>query len=413
MSRFTILVSCVAAMPAFAYAQGMGKISGNEFNPAISLILDGRYTDIDNETLELPGFQLGGEAGLPEKGFATGHNELVISANVDDKFYGQMTTAIVEEAGSVELELEEAFIETLGLGHGLTIRGGKFYSWIGYLNSIHDHAHDFADRPLVYDAMLGGHLTDTGVQLRWVAPTPFYLNLGAEVTTGSEFPGGDNDDNNNGLALFAKTGGDIGVSASWQLGASYYSSEFDTREAGGHQHGSGTTTADNELLNGEVDITGIDFVYKWAPNGNPKQTNFKFQAEYFVREEKGHAEFTEEGVGSAEADYSGEQEGFYLQAVYQFMPAWRVGLRYDRLKADNTITNFVDNGIPLDEFLEESGLGTQAKDPERYSAMIDYSPSHFSRLRLQYSELDNGRDQNDMLMLQYIMSLGAHGAHKY
>lgn len=407
---FTVVGYC--AMPIALQAQGMGTISGNEFNPAISLILDGRYTDIDNATLELPGFQLGGEAGLPDKGFSTGHNELVISANVDDKFYGQITTPIVYEDGSSSIELEEAFVETLGLGKGVTVRGGKFYSGIGYLNSVHDHAHDFADRPLVYDAFVGGHLNDTGIQVRWVAPTLWYLNLGAELTTGSEFPGGENADNNNGLALFAKTGGDIGFSSSWQLGASYYSSEFDTREAGGHQHGSTTTTADNELLNGEVDIAGIDFVYKWAPNWNPGQTNFKFQVEYFIRNEKGHSKFAE-GSNSAEADYTGDQQGFYLQGIYQFMPSWRVGLRYDRLKADNTFSNFVNSGITLDEYLDESGLGTGPKDPERYSVIVDYSPSHFSRLRLQYSELDNGREQNDMLMLQYIMSLGAHGAHKY
>jgi hypothetical protein len=95
------------------------------------------------------------------------------------------------------------------------------------------------------------------------------------------------------------------------------------------------------------------------------------------------------------------------------MPAWRVGVRYDHLEADNTITNFVDNGIDLDEFLEESGLGT-ADDPNRTSVMLDYTPSHFSRIRLQYSEFDNGLDDTeDMITLQYIMSLGSHGAHSY
>jgi hypothetical protein len=388
-----------------------GRISGNEFNPAISLILDGRYTDIDNSDLELPGFQLGGEAGLPDNGFTTGHNELVISANIDDKFYGALTAAIVYDEGETEFELEEAYIETLGLGHGLTLKGGRFFSGIGYLNSIHDHAHDFADRPLVYDALFGGHLMETGLQARWVAPTDFYLSFGAEVTSGSEFPGGEND-NNNGLGFFVKTGGDINESSSWQLGASYYTTDFDVREAGGHSHGHGDDEADNELLDGDVDIAGIDFVYKWAPNGNPKQTNFKFQAEYFVRDEKGHAEFTE-GLNSAEADYDGEQEGFYAQAIYQFMPAWRVGVRYDHLEADNRFINFVDNGIDLDEFLEESGLGT-VDDPNRTSVMLDYTPSHFSRIRLQYSEFDNGLDDTeDMITLQYIMSLGSHGAHSY
>ncbi len=402
----------LVALSISANVHSAGKISGNEFNPAISLILDGRYTDIDNSELELPGFQLGGEAELPENGFSTGHNELSISANIDDKFYGSMTTAIIYEDGETEVELEEAYIETLKLGSGFAIKGGRFFSGIGYLNSIHDHAHDFADRPLVYDAIFGGHLVDTGVQARWVAPTDLYFSLGVEVTRGSEFPGGENEDNNNGLAFFVKTGGDIGSSSSWLLGASYYESEFDVREAGGHGHGDEEEGADNELLNGKVDVAGIDFVYKWAPNGNSKQTNFKLQAEYFVKNEEGDSEFTE-GANTAEANYDGEQKGYYIQGIYQFMPAWRVGLRYDYLEADNTVTNFAGSGIDEEEFLEESSLGTEG-DPDRSSIMLDYSPSHFSRIRLQYSQLDNGHDEtNDIITLQYVMSLGSHGAHTF
>ncbi|WP_116685621.1 hypothetical protein [Pelagibaculum spongiae] len=391
-----------------------GKISSNQFNPAISLILDARYTDLDQTELELPGFQLGGEAGLPEKGFSTGHNELTISANIDDRFYGSLNTAIIYSNGETEIELEEAYIETLGLGSGLTIKGGQFFSGFGYLNGIHDHAHDFADTPLVYDALFGGHLKDTGVQLRWLAPTDFYLLLGAEVTSGSEYPSGENADNNKGRTLFAKTGGDFGVSSSWQLGASYYQSKFDVREAGGGHHHGGEEApeADNELLNGEVDVSGIDFVYKWAPNGNGKQRNFKLQAEYLIRNEKADAEFTEDS-NSAEAAYDGEQSGYYVQAIYQFMPSWRVGARYDAIEADNKISSFVDNGVDQDEFLEESGLGAEGK-PNRSSVMVDYAPSHFSRLRLQYSKLENGHgEKDDQIMLQYTMSLGSHGAHSY
>lgn len=401
------------ALSLASYSYGEGKISGSEFNPAISLILDGRYTEIDSSELELPGFQLGGEAGLPDNGFSTGHNELSISANIDDQFYGSMTSAIVHEDGSTEIELEEAYIETLKLGSGFTIKGGRFFSGVGYLNGIHDHAHDFADRPLVYDAIFGGHLVDTGVQARWVAPTDMYLSLGAEITKGTEFPGGDNVDNNNGLAFFVKTGGDISTSSSWQLGASYYETEFDVREAGGHSHGGDAAAADNELLNGEVDVAGIDFVYKWAPNGNSKNTNFKLQAEYFVKDESGESEFTE-GANSATANYDGEQKGWYIQSVYQFKPAWRVGLRYDQLSANNAITNFVDSGIDEDEFLEESSLGTEGSDPDKTSIMVDYSPSHFSRIRLQFSQLDNGyAATNDIVTLQYTMSLGSHGAHPF
>lgn len=421
MKMKLVLAASVAAVSVGAQAQSTGKISSSEFNPAISLILDGRYTDIDSSELALPGFQLGGEAGLPQQGFSTGHNELSISANIDDKFYGFMTSAIVQEGGETAFELEEAYIDTLNLDGGFTIRAGQFFSGIGYLNGIHDHAHDFADRPLVYDAFFGGHLVDTGVQARWVAPTAAYLAFGAEITSGTAFPSGSNVDGNEGAALFVKTGGDISESASWQLGASYYESEFGDREAGGHHHHGGDEHdeeegVDNELKNGEVDVAGIDFVYKWAPNGNRKNQNFKLQMEYFVKNEKGDAEFTE-GDNIAEAGYDGEQKGYYIQGVYQFMPAWRVGLRYDHLEADNTITDFAvtAGAVEEEEFLEESSLGAE-NDPSKTSIMLDYSPSHFSRIRLQYSQLDNGHEDgedNDIITLQYIMSLGSHGAHTF
>jgi hypothetical protein len=46
--------------------------------------------------------------------------------------------------------------------------------------------------------------------------------------------------------------------------------------------------------------------------------------------------------------------------------------------------------------------------------MIDWSPSEFSRFRLQYGEVrvQDGVADNQ-LFLQYIMSLGAHGAHTW
>ncbi|MGB1703142.1 MAG: hypothetical protein ACPHFR_08490, partial [Cycloclasticus sp.] len=100
----------------------------NSFNPAISLILDGRYASFSNkpEEYELPGFALGGESGLGEEGFSLGHTELVASANIDDKFYGQATLALHDHEGSTEVELEEAFIQTIGLGNGVTVKGGRF-----------------------------------------------------------------------------------------------------------------------------------------------------------------------------------------------------------------------------------------------------------------------------------------------
>lgn len=416
MKKITLFcMLCIFCVCNMTIANAKEKISGNEFNPAISVILDGRYTDIDDTLLNLPGFQLGGEAGLPENGFSTGHNELVISANIDDKFYGQIDTAIIYENNQTIVEIEEVYIKTLGLGGGLTFKAGQFFSSIGRLNSMHDHTHDFTDRPLVYDAIFGGHLVDTGVHVNWLAPTDFYLNIGAELVTGSTFPGGTNNGNDDGLSVFAKTGGDIGKGGSWQLGIDYYQTKFDTRTAGGHSHGGGGTVI-NELLGGKVDTQGVNFVYKWAPQRNSINRNFKIQAEYFLRNETGTSQFIEAADASATASYKGKQYGFYVQTIYQFVRFWRIGARFDYIKADNLISNYsTPNDFPLDEFLAESGLGTNANNdnPTRLSFMIDYSPSEFSRIRLQYNNLDNGIKKNGAVMLQYLMSLGAHGAHTF
>lgn len=385
------------------------ETTGNEFNPAISLILDGRYADFDDDGFELPGFQIGGEAGLPEKGFSLGHTELTASASIDQTLYGEFTAALEEGA----VEIEEAYVETLGLGGGVTLRGGRFFSGFGYLNDIHDHAQDFTQTPLVYQAMFGGHLGDDGVQLRWIAPTDLWLELGGELLSGQTFPGGENEDANKGAVLFGRLGGDLGDSWSWRAGSSYYTSEFDVREAGGHDHGHGGGDADNELLDGEADVAGLDAVFKWAPGGNATERNLTLSAEYLLREENGEAEFTEDG-NTGTANYDGEQSAWYVSAVYQWQPRWRAGVRYERLSADNDLDDFtVESGaLDFDEFAEESGLG-DGDDPERTSLMVDYSPSEFSRFRVQFDRDEFSGDTEERVYLQYTVALGAHGAHGY
>ncbi|WP_455196863.1 hypothetical protein [Kaarinaea lacus] len=408
------IIPAILAAPDFAYADSVGHINGNEFNPAISLVLEGRYADYTEE-FELPGFQLGGEAGIYEKGFSIGHNELTMSANVDEYFYGLFNVAITREEGETIVEMEEAYIETIGLGKGFTIKGGQFYSSLGYLNSIHDHAQDFADVPLVYAAMFGNHLLEKGLQLRWLAPTDLFLEFGIEVTSGAEFPGGVNENNNNGRTLFAKTGGDFSVSSSWQAGLSYYTTEFDVREGGGHAHGGGATETDLEILDGNTSITGIDFVYKWAPNGNSRQRNLKIQFEYFMRGEDGQLEYADNtdllNPLAGSAAYDGDQAGYYIQAVYQWMPRWRVGLRFDHLTSDNTLTN-ASGDFTADELGEATELVTD-HDPKRSTVMVDFSPSEYSRFRLQYMKDDSGEVSDDRIYLQFIASLGSHGAHKF
>ena len=80
------------------------------------------------------------------------------------------------------VELEEAFFRTTSLPWGLQIKGGRFRSSFGRLNVQHEHVWDFADAPLVNRAFFGEEgLVENGVQMNWLAPTPFYLLLGGDL----------------------------------------------------------------------------------------------------------------------------------------------------------------------------------------------------------------------------------------
>lgn len=379
--------------------------SQRHFNPAISLILDGKFAQFakDPDDYALPGFQLDEEAGPGDEGFSVQHSELIISANVDDMFFGQLTAAIASHEGATEIELEEAYMETAALGQGLTLRAGRFYSGLGYLNQQHAHAWDFADAPLVYRALFGDQLNDDGVQLSWLAPTDLYFSLGAEALRGADFPAaGDAHGGMGATTLFAKLGGDVGPSHSWQLGLSHWRADVDDRAGGGHVH-DGDAEAAAVGFDGDSRISALDFVWKWAPGGNATRTNLKFQAEYFQRDEDGLIGIAETPV--AETLYDGRQRGWYAQTLYQFIPRWRAGLRYDRLHTDNAGSDA--------NVLAEAGLDAAGHDPRRYSLMVDYSRSEFSRLRVQYNRDKSRPDADDQWYLQYIMSLGAHGAHQY
>ncbi len=349
----------VAAAPSPGGGGSGGGLSA--FNPAVSVVLQGRYANLsqDPSKFALAGFAPGGDAGPGRRGFSLGETELALFANVDDKFAGTMIVSLSPED---TVSVEEAYGIYTAAPLGLAPKFGRFFSGVGYLNEQHQHAWDFVDAPLAYQAFLGGQYAQDGVQVKWVAPLDEFLELGAEAGSGDRFPGGPRNKNGVGAsAIYAHAGGDVGVSNNWRAGVSYLR----------------TRPGDGDLLQPEVSsrVAIADFVWKWAPNGNVRETNFKLQGEYF----------------RGTPDSGPRQNGWYAQGVYQFMPTWRIGARYDRL---------------------DGGIG--GFDPKRYSAMLDWSPSEFSRVRLQFAQARLVPDVTDnQWLLQYILSLGAHGAHKY
>jgi hypothetical protein len=387
----------------------------NAFNPALSVILQGSVNSYseDPDAYALPGFQLGGEAGLAREGMTLDETEITASANVDQLFYGQSTIALHEDEGGTEIGVEEAYVDPLALPAGFGARFGRFYSGIGYLNPVHTHAWDFHDEPLAYRAFLGRQFGDDGVRLTWTAPTDLFVTFGAETLAGNSFPAGESESLKGDIqTAFVKLGGDIGVSSAWQGGLSALTADVHNREGGGHQHGDAAQTSAS--FSGDSDLYIADFVYKWAPNGNPYQHNVKFQTEFFYRREKGAVTFTED-ADTALMDYKGDQTGWYAQLVYQFVPRWRLGLRYDWLSADNDLAVTDLGGFTdPDEVIEESGFDDGGHNPQRWSLMLDWNPSEFSRIRTQYNRDESRPGVTDhQWTLQYIMSLGSHGAHQF
>jgi hypothetical protein len=372
------------------------------FNPAVSLVLQGRYANLSEDPARfgLSGFIPGGETGPGTRGFSLSETEFTMSANVDDKFYGQATFSVTPED---TIAVEEAYALTTALPPGFTLKAGRFFSGIGYQNDQHQHVWDFIDSPLAYQAFLGGQFGNDGVQLKWVAPTDLYLELGAEAGNGQNFPGTSRNRNGaNSGALSLRLGGDIGYSTSWLVGLSGLQTHADNREY------AATDLFGNDVTNsftGKSRIGIADFVIKYAPNGNPLVTNFKLQGEYFTRKETGDLTFDSNGaLGLTNTDtYGSRQSGWYLQSVYQFMPYWRVGLRYDRLNPGTV--DYASNAAFLDN---------PSFVPHRASLMFDWSPSEFSRLRLQFARSHTLPELTDnQIFLQYIMTIGAHGAHKF
>lgn len=416
MKAFQVSLPAVAVAVALAGlalpAAAADAAPAGSFNPEIALILGGALTRtaLDPATWKLRGFVPPGDPAeigpSRRRGFSLGESELGLAANVDPDFRGYLNLALTPEN---TVGVEEAWFQTLGLGNGFTLKGGRFLSGIGYQNEQHSHTWDFTDAPLAYAAFLGNRLTTEGVQAKWLAPTAIYMEFGLEGGRDDGFPGSGRNKQGSGLGTaFARVGGDAGVAHSWRVGLSAVRTSPRARAyADADRAGVATTNA----FGGTSRTASADFVWKWAPNGNAVERNFKFQAEYFHRGEDGTlacaaAGATPSACGGLAGAYRSRQSGYYAQAVWQFMPRWRVGYRHDHLDSGS---------VNLGALAAADFPQLAAWQPRRDTLMADWSSSEFARLRLQFArDTSRGPGQADnQVTLQYIMSLGAHGAHKY
>ena len=415
-------ITAVSPPPAAAAPTPFPNLGGNDrtIDLGAELFLDAKYSS-QSQNPENPysGVLPNGAEGVP-RGFSIGETELVFKGAVDNLFRGEARFVLEQEGNSTSIKTEEVFAETLGLPWGTKVKAGKYWSSVGYLNDKHPHEWDFVDLPLVYKQVFGGQLNETGAQLSWIAPTDNMLfKLGGEIAQGSNGYGQSFNSNFNQNkprlgTLFAKTGGDIGDSHSWQGGVSWVRSTTGSGTAA--NQASYTLSNNNDVNFSGGNTTWIaDFVYRWAPFGNPTSQNLKIQGEMFWNKQSGSMTSSTgcvddigDATGCSGSNFAQNQQGFYTQGIYQFIPKWRAGYRYDRVF--NGTNNY---GLPVDAL-----AGSQIQsgwDPYRNTIMMDWANSEYSLIRLQLAR-DNAYGPglyNNAIYLQYIMSLGAHGSHKY
>ncbi len=384
-------------------------------NPDLSAIIDVNYHKDDSD--EGISHILGEMAGFGhshghgddhhnhgiEDGFNLRHLELQVSASIDPYFKGNAIAGVDEESA----EMEVAEIETTCLPWGLKIKAGKFFSDFGYINAQHAHQWDFADQPLIYQLTLGEHgLNDKGAQLSWLAPTPFYLLAGFEAFQGDNeamfayegeepLPAHDGPRTQVG---WLKAGPNLPGNHALQFGASVgtgvHQEEHDGDEDGEADH----------WFDGDSRFWGADAVYKYNAPKAYGQGDFVLQGEYFSRRKDLDLVRHDLAPDLAGNDRVDDQDGYYVQAVYGLLPRWRTGLRWEQVGLTN------ESDLP-------DGSSESFDESYRIGAMVDFSPSEFSRLRFQVNkgdyETEDGREDVLEAYVQLVVSIGAHGAHNF
>ena len=76
---------------------------------------------------------------------------------------------------------------------------------------------------------------------------------------------------------------------------------------------------------------------------DPRRRSLKLQGEYMQRTEDGELAFDITGAALSDR-YRSEQDGWYVQGVYQFRPRWRAGARYDALDSGTPAIGLVESG---------------------------------------------------------------------
>jgi hypothetical protein len=392
----------------------------SKFVPDIALILDvsGVARDMADQkyySLTIPGFSFPflnqpSFSGLnAHRGMNFNYGEMSLYSVVDPYFDLFAVLDLAPESAG----LEEAYFTTRKLPYGFKIKAGKFLASFGRVNEQHEHYWDFANRPLIATALFGEDgLNEIGAQVTWVAPTSFFLVFGAEVLNGAN-------EQSFGTTGFSDPRGSVAIDAVQgpNLYIGFIRSSFDIEDASilfGISNAMGTTRTDQsfsstggtgEAVDANTDIIGGDLTVKYSLDA----IRFvSLQGEYMYRVMNG-TEYKRDSLNVVSSpSLDKHNSGFYAQVAAKLDQLWEIGVRYDLLMQNDVSLDGADQHMP-------SNL-------PRYSAMIEYNPTEFSRLRLQFDRDEShylqasgrwSRQPYTQIILQANLTIGAHGAHAF
>jgi hypothetical protein len=356
------------APPQATQTQIFGGASSNAklLNPDISLIGDfigaaGRNTVSPSRSLELH------------------ESEVGLQAIIDP--YARADAFI--SFGETGVNVEEAYVTFTSLPAGLLLKVGKMRAEFGKVNTIHNHALSFIDRPLVTNNLVGGEdgIGDAGFSLSRFLPAPknWFFQGTAQVFRG------DSDDlfqatRRQDLSVVGhlRAYRDLSESTNLDLGVSY---------ARGHnQSGAGTVLGPSRFL---TNLYSVDATLRWKPLRRAIYHSFLFRNEFFWS--------ARDQVSSAAFFQTEHAFGLYSDAEYRANRRWTIGGRFDR------------SGHAANANLTDTG----------FSAILTYWPSEFSQIRGQYRfghladpVTANYSNANEFLF-QFLFVMGAHGAHPF
>jgi len=391
-----------------------GIFAQTRFNPDISIIADFAAvgTNVDDktaQTLTVPGFIDQSDRTGKLRGINLNYLELAFNIAVDPYFDFFSVVTLAPGTANV-VDVEETYVDTRQLPWGFQLRAGKFLSAFGRLNGMHQHVWDFYDQPLVYEAFMGTEgFKNPGLRVSWTAPVDFLLQFNFEVFQGvsDESP----IVNAVGYNLTAANGTTLSSAAPF-VPALYVGSVKSSFDAGdnvflvgasamyGHStQSSGSPTNTIFSAPGTV-LYDAELTYKYLISSYRSIT---WQSEYLGRVSSGDLALASDGLIHHQ---SKKQGGFYTQVIWRFDDPgrWRAGERFDLLTQNSLTKDGV--GQPLDNMLQ------------RYTTMLEFSPTEFSRFRLQYA-YDRSRYLNGVqkdvheVLLQMNIAVGPHGAHSF